>query len=369
MKLFLRMLSLILVFALMSSMISAPASAAENDHNGYVLLEVTETTAVLRTKAEYESDVCATAYKGDILYCSDSTTNRHGNVWYKCLFIEDGTQQAGWIYSERVTKHQHELTQVSEDDAMKLSYCRCGYYELSPSATQKMDYSIALPQNQPLISPEDIALAVGLLKAAGAEILGAVPYVIPFAIGGLAYMISVQCNTTTAEVIDVKKLSKEYRPGDYEDGKYYYSAIYKKPSKTDGVYSTVLIYPGKAMELDDAVSFMLKIVTVNQWIMGTCDDIQVRIDSVYTPDGNDAESLCKELAQYGFSYGRSKYADGQSEENQKNLVPNWLYYEHYHIHTSTFNKAAHSNGDYTKCPGHVFFGIPFSYNGYPLGRF
>ena len=377
MKLFSRVLSCVLVIAMVFGMSVMPASAAENDADDYLLLEVVESEAVLRSKAEQRGSVRATAHKGDVLYCTESVTNRHGNIWYKCVYVSEdtGNKQTGWIFADRVTKHHHKMESVSEDNELNLSYCKCGHFEADPEGVQQMN-SLALPMDRPLISPEEIAVALGFLRATGVKLGGAVisaaPYVlIPLAVGGVAYMAYVNCNTTTAEVVDVKKMTKDYRPSDYENGKYYYSAIYKHPSETDGVYSTVLILPVNAMDLSEATTYMKTVIAGKGLLQAAVDNFTVTIDSVYTPDERDAKRLCKELKTSGFNYGSDSCADEHSDYNKTHLAANWLYFEHYHVYYDPLAAAGGmtANPGLKKASGHIFFGIPFSFNGYPLEKF
>lgn len=377
MKLFSRVLSYVLVITMVFGMSVVPASAAESDANEYLLLEVIASEAVLRTKAEQRGAVCATAYEGDVLYCTEKVKNRHGNIWYRCVFVseETGSRQTGWIFADRVTKHRHKMESVSGDNELNLFYCKCGHFEADPEGMQQIN-SLALPMDRPLISPEEIAAALGFLEATGVKlggaVISAVPYVlIPLAVGGIAYMAYVNCNTTTAELVDVKKMTKDYHPSDYEDGKYYYSAIYKRPSETDGVYSTVLILPVNAMDLSEATTYMKTVIASKGLLQAAVDNFTVTIDSVYTPNERDAKSLCKELKSYGFYYGSDSCADEHSDYNKKHLVANWLYFEHYHIYFDPMAAAGGmaTNSGLEKASGHIFFGIPFSFNGYPLELF
>jgi len=373
-----RMLAIVLVLCTMMSM-AVPAFAAENDDE-FILLEVIESEAVLRSKAEQRGSVLATAHKGDVLYCTESVKNRHGNIWYKCVFVSEktGSKLTGWIFADRVTKHRHKMESVSEDNELNLSYCKCGHFEYDSKGMQHMGNSLALPMDRPLISPEEIAVALGFLKATGAKlggaVISAVPYVlIPLAVGGVAYMAYVNCNTTTAEVVDVKKMTKDYRPSDYEDGKYYYSATYKHPSETDGVYSTVLILPVNEMNLKEATAYMKRVIAGKGLLQAAVDNFTVTVDSVYTPDERDAKRLCEELKPYGFYYGSDSCADEHSDYNKKHLTANWLYFEHYHIFYDPLAAAggmvSNTNMFLKKASGHIFFGIPFSFNGYPLETF
>lgn len=375
-----RILAIILALCTMVTTLVVPAFAAENNDDEYILLEVIESEAVLRNKAEQRGSILATAHKGDVLYCTESVKNRHGNIWYKCVFVSEktGSKQTGWIFADRVTKHHHKMESVSEDNELNLSYCKCGHFESNSQGMQRMGNSLALPMDRPLISPEEIAVALGFLKATGVKIGGAVisavPYVlIPLAVGGVAYMAYVNCNTTTAEVVDVKKMTKDYRPSDYEDGKYYYSAIYKRPSETDGVYSTVLILPVNAMDLNEATTYMKAVIAGKGLLQAAVDNFTVTIDSVYTPDERDAKRLCKELKSYGFYYGSDSCADEHSDYNKTHLTANWLYFEHYHVYFDPLAAASgmdsHATASLKKVSGHIFFGIPFSFNGYPLETF
>lgn len=380
-KMFICMVSLILTIAMAISMFVMPAAAAENNSDDYLLLDVIESKAALRSKAKEDSTVVATVYKGDVLYCAESTINRHGNVWFKCVLVskDTGSKQTGWIFSERVDQHQHKMESVSEDSELNLSFCRCGHFEIDPQGTQHIN-SLAFPIDRPLISPEEVALALGALKASGVKfggaVISAVPYVmIPLAVGGIAYMAYVHCNTTTAEIVDVKRMTKDYRPSDYEEGKYYYSAIYKHPTESGGVYSTVLILSEDAMDLKEATEYMKKMIAGKGLLQATVDNFTVTIDSVYTPSEKDAKRLCEELKASGYYYGTSKCANECSEfnKNPEKLIANWLYFEHYHIHYDPMAAAGGLSSEITsalkKASGHVFFGIPFSFNGYPLEIF
>lgn len=380
MKNFTRVLTLMLALTMVIGMFTMPASAAENDTDNYMLLEVSDTQAVLRSKAEQSGSVCVTVRRGDVLYCTDRVTNRHGNVWFQCLFVskETGVKQTGWIFSGRITQHQHQMNAVDGDSALNLSYCKCGHFNSNPQGMQQMN-SLAIPMDRPLISPEKIAVALGALKAAGVKLgsaaISAVPYVlIPFAVAGVGYMAYVHCNTTSTEIVDVKKMTKNYRPSDYEIGKYYYSAIYREPTETGGVYSTVLILPAYGMDMRAAATYMERVIAGSGLLRASIDNLTVTIDSVYTPIEQDAKRLCKELRSHGFYYGTSSCADEHSEYNTKNLTANWLYFEHYHVYYDPLAAASGitpnpGSGFLKKASGHIFFGIPFSYNGYPLERF
>lgn len=348
----------------------AVSATAKTGYDGNVLLEVVETEAIIRSKPRQDSDVRVAVHKGDVLLGVSSKTNNHGNLWYECVYIstENGaSKKTGWIYSEHVMQHRHQMIDVKNDNELQLSFCKCGHFEVNPQGIQQM-YSAALPQGGQLIDPESVALALGALSQLGSMALQAVPYVaIPFAIGGIAYLAYVHCSTTTSEVIDVKRMTKEYRPSDYESGKYYYCATYKNKDETDGVYSSVLMLPSYEMNLDEAASYMKKVVYGTGLLKASVENFQVTIDSVYTPLEKDAKTLCEKLKFDGLAYGQSNKPNEKSEVDKlgEDKAPYWLYFEHYHLFRSKMGAASSME----KASGHIFFGIPFVNSYYQLGRY
>lgn len=149
--------------------------------------------------------------------------------------------------------------------------------------------------------------------------------------------------------------------------KYYYCATYKNKDETDGVYSSVLMLPSYEMNLDEAASYMKKVVYGTGLLKASVENFQVTIDSVYTPLEKDAKTLCEKLKFDGLEYGQSNKPNEKSEVDKlgEDKAPYWLYFEHYHLFRSKMGAASSME----KASGHIFFGIPFVNSYYQLGRY
>ena len=261
------------------------------------------------------------------------------------------------------TTHPHSMKKVEGTGSnVSIKYCRCGYFESNRQGVISTSSSaLALPNNGYVLSPEEIAVALAALKAAlgsvsstvGAALLN--PYVaIPLVVSGIAVWAYLNCNTETAELIDVKKMTSDYRPSELKNGRFYYSGIFHG----DG-FSTVLILYNEGMSKEEAKKYMKAVALAKHPLEEMANMHKVTLGSVYTPHPQDAKNFCDDLVKTKyFRYGGDACPDEDIGYN-KRLVDNIMYYVHFHLYFDPYKTGM--SHMYTKVAGsHVFFGPPYA---------
>lgn len=337
-----RVMSLVLVFALLTSIIAGPVSAVSGNEDEYTLLEVCVEKTSLKRDPYEKAETMGTVHKDAILFCKSSTVNKYGNVWYECLYFPDADAgntddstgaRTVWVYSEKVSRHECEFEGV--EDCEELTFCRCGAIAYKPTDLSPVGYAEAL---NPSVLPDLAEVLAGLGLSIEGALVAATPYVVVGAICGLTVYLAVTVANHAATVekvaTDWKKLDKDFRP---ERGDYYNGFV-------SGAY--LIINRADPMNLKKALSRMDAYIAANaltkkvvQWF-------------IYTYHEFDAYDLVDAYVTTRTGFTFNCLIDLHDSGNLMRQ------YKHYHI-SHIFDPMGH-------VPGHIAFGAPLQ-DTYNLG--
>ena len=325
---FKRVMTLVLVMALLSGVLAIPGYAAQTDDDDYMVLEVTKKTT-LRSDYYAKSSVLTTLEENTILFCKRGALNKYGNVWYECLYFpENGGMNGvstGWVYSGNVKEHTCTFTEAEGSE--ELSFCRCGAISYEPSDMTQIGVAATL-------NPTRIPDIAGVLGTLGIAVQGAATAAAPYLVVGVVcgmvvYLaVSVAENAATLEkvAVDWEKLGKDFKP---ERGDYY-----------NGIVSGDFLYIDRANPMDKqkAMSRIDILLCANTL---TREIFQWFIYTLHEFDAYDlADAYVNSRSGVTFNCIIDAHTSGSMMRQ----------YKHYHI-SSVFDPLGH-------LPGHIAFGAP-----------
>lgn len=329
-----RMISVILVMALLLSTMVFPAFAAEEDASFSVYETIEKTT--IRAEPYQDSKELSSINRNTLVYGTKSVTNAYGNIWIQT--VDPASGQTGYVFSGKLTSHECEFCVV--DGCETLMYCRCGaFVEQKKDGMNRIGATAALPR--PVITPDIIAElgALGLAaKSTATAVIPYIPYVGVVVVCGVVVYVAVSVSQDVAiekVTTDWKKLDKDYRP---EDGVYYRGIA----NNDDGFFYIDVAGP---MDEYEAMSQIDKEIMLF--------NLGVRKVSwfVYTVQDYDALNLVDMYinSRSGFTCDYTVGAHGNNSMLKQ--------FKHYHI-TSIFNHFYYPDGYEEHYGGHVAFGTP-----------
>lgn len=327
MKLFTRVISIVLLIA-MSVNFVLPAAAAESNEDFCVYEAVVDTTA--RVKPYQDSAIQSKIKRGDLVFSTKSVTNSYGNTWIQT--VDPSSGETGFVFVDKLSPHQCELHPV--DGSETLLYCRCGaFVEEEKDGINRIGAAVALPR--PALTPDVIAELGYALKGA---ITAALPYVgVAVVCGTVVYIAVTVSQTVTVEDVstDWRKLDKEFRP---EDGVFYNGIV----KGDDNLFYIDIAHP---MDEYDAVRQIDKEIAIST--LGLRNFCWF----VYTVQDYDALNLVDRYisTRSGFTCDYSVDSHGSSSQLKQ--------FKHYHI-TNVFNHYYYPDGWEEHYGGHVAFGSP-----------
>ena len=285
-------------------------------------IEVTSSTAPLRSGPGKSYNELATLQSGDCLIYIEFTINQHQNTWIKVKY-GDGV---AYLHEPHAVIHQHSYRAVADG----FNTCKCGSYTIDEGSTM-MQTSVGVATAGTLLTAEAV-LAAGELSAMGTAIstglAAAFPYVAVVAVGGmLIYMAVNSTGTQVKDVIKIKSIDDVQNLMDEtDDAKVYYAAVFsfgKKP---------MLLLAKKGMDLDEATNYLSKCVRdpLSGLVYAKTGNSMVNI---YTFTDSLAKKLCKNFVknEKSYAYGDSNKSLGASEHDH--TYKDWkIYFEHYHIY-------------------------------------
>lgn len=319
-----KVISMILAFALIFSM-AAPASAAKAAEETYI--EITSTSAPLRTGPGKKYEAVATLEKGDCLVMTGWSENRYGNVWYHCQYA--GSDDTLYLYSEHAEFHSHTYQEVCEG----FSFCHCGRYEIDSCSGATQTDGLVITAGTLLT--DAMAAAAAELTALGGSITTAAsgaavafPYVAVVSVVGLMVYMGVSQSGTQAQVKDVVKAEtfEDLWSVFEKDGPEVYYAAAFLPGDIPA-----LLLTSEAMDLKEATDYLTKAVNskANAFIAKLYEKPLI---NVWTALHDGAKLLCENFLNHnkGFAYGNSQkkicvYEHDRFYDEEK------LYFEHYHL--------------------------------------
>lgn len=328
-----RMLSVILVMALVMSTFVFPAFADEQDDSFDVYETSVKTT--IREEPYQNSKALSSINCGTLVFSTKSVTNSYGNVWVQT--VDPASGKTGYVFSGKLTIHECAFNAV--DGCETLMYCRCGVFvEQKRDGINRIGASVALPR--PVITPDVVAELGALGLAAKGAISAALPYIpyvgVVVVCGVVVYVaVSVSQDVAIEEVTtDWKKLDKDYRP---EDGVYYRGIAEK-----DGFF-----YIDVARTMDEYEAMR----QIDKELMTSKLGIRDVSWFVYTVQDYDALNLVDSYisSRSGVTCDYTVDAHGNNSVLKQ--------FKHYHI-TSIFNHYYYPDGFEEHYGGHVAFGTP-----------
>lgn len=346
-----RMISLLLILGVLLSLL--PVSAFAEQSMDYFVIEVGKENAPVRTAPYSDASVIKYLSVGDLLYSTRSKTNLHGNLWFEVIWADGSGEKTGraWIYSGNIIEHRHTYSVASSEEG-DLSFCRCGdanFFAKGPS-----DINVAVAPALPDMAI-GLSAALSIFKGTvSTAFVTAFPYVaVLFTIGGLIYIGYVNCDTLSPEYTNIQRMNKDYHSDDYRADLYYYSGIYKSKE-----FTAAFIIPKDPMNLSEATSYMRK-VSLREYVVNCIVDSRtISLNSLYTLEQTNAIALCEELKKTGaFDYGDDCTSNQNYGYNKKHLLPEALYYNHYHIY---YNSSGIESQFKKVVMTHIFFGQPYS---------
>lgn len=320
-----KIISMILAIALMFSM-AAPASAAKAAEETYI--EITSTSAPLRTGPGKKYEAVATLEKGDCLVMTGWSENRYGNVWYHCQYA--GSDDTLYLYSEHAEFHSHTYQEVCEG----FSFCHCGRYEIDSCSGAAQTDGLVITAGTLLT--DAMAAAAAELTALGGSITTAAsgaavafPYVCVASVVGLMVYMGVSQSGTQAQVKDVVKAEtfEDLWSVFEKDGPEVYYAAAFLPGDIPA-----LLLTSEAMDLEEATDYLSKLAN-NRGYAYIADLYGKSLLNVWTPLHDSAAILCEKFMKLnkGFVYGNSN-ADLCLYERDS-VKKDWkIQFEHFHLH-------------------------------------
>jgi hypothetical protein len=319
---------------------AASAETTQVQGDTSIVLEAAKDNVPVRTEPSKHGDVVETLDESDCIQASGSVVNEYGNTWW----VIDAGDESYYVYDGNVKEHTHTLLE-SEDAS--LQYCRCGWYQYTPTAedgVQRLGAAAATAGS--LLGASalgDLDALAAAVASAGLAAAGTVFTVVSVVvISGTIFYIIINASTTRAEISSIVKSMEEFDAEKNETGKYYYAA--------QGATS-LMIYYGESLNIEQANEYLVMKATSNSLLDG------VAIQGIYTVDPVDATALAIRYTQNtglgSYDYGNSKGADSFEYDKNQNGTFKIGHFAHYHISYST------DLGAWKKKNVHIWFGEPY----------
>ena len=313
-------------------------------------VEVTSSTAPLRSGPGKSYEKVVDLQMGDCLVYTGFTENKYGNVWYVCEYA--GNDEKVYLFSDHAVFHEHSYQKVSDE----IHLCTCGEYTVDSDS--EMVKTGMVDTAGTLLSPEVVAAVVELAWAAKSFGSGAVaalanPVTAVVVVGGALIYMGVSSSGT-----QVKYLAKIASASDvanvlrWEED---YNECYYASCFVTGA-TPMLLLTSEGMNLNEATDYLEDIVYSPLNAFKTINGQSLL--NIWTFTAFDAEELCINFVSRGnnYAYGTSKQMNCDFEHD-KTLYPHKIYFQHYHVHSGknffTMNKVKDI---------HILFGAPIKNN-------
>lgn len=307
-------------------------------------IEVTSSTAPLRSGPGKNYNELATLQSGDCLIYIEFTINQHQNTWIKVKY-GDGV---AYLHEPHAVIHQHSYRAVADG----FNTCKCGSYTIDEGSTM-MQTSVGVATAGTLLTAEAV-LAAGELSAMGTAIstglAAAFPYVAVVAVGSMLIYMGVSASGT--QVRDVRFIRSKEDVQKLLDNEYDSAAPYYKACTLDGKSTLLMSLDG--MDLNTAAKYLKSTVT-NPIYATTTAITKKPLVSIWCFENTDALRLAEKYAKYGNQYGYgSSSAYDCNYESDSEKYPGKIYFEHYHL----WYRPGFANYMKKVDDAHIFFGFP-----------